>query len=105
MEKYKFNKKLLSKRIYILITVTFIVFTYRNFLRIQNEIVTYKYKPLKEFIYSIDNKNFNLHNNLNDLIINYELCKNLKKDCNLEVDKSITVKKKYGKYVFYKKND
>ena len=103
MEKYKFNKKLLSKRIYILITITFIVFTYRNFLRIQNEIVTYKYKPLKEFIYSIDNKNFNLHNNLNDLIINYELCKNLKKDCNLEVDKSITVKKKYGKYVFYKK--
>jgi len=97
--------KLLKKKIYILISITFIVFTLRNFKRIQYEVTAYNYKPLKEFNFYFDEKHFNLQNNLDYLITNFDLCKNLDNNCLLENDKNLVINKMYGKYAFKKNND
>ena len=50
MEKYKISKKLSFKKIKVLIAITFIIFVYRNYQRINYKIETYDYRPLKIFI-------------------------------------------------------
>ncbi len=105
LEKFDINMKLLKKKIYILISITFIVFTLRNFKRIQYEVTAYNYKPLKEFNFYFDEKHFNLQNNLDYLITNFDLCKNLDNNCLLENDKNLVINKMYGKYAFKKNND
>ena len=103
LEKFDINKKLLKKKIYVLISIAFIVFTLRNFKRIQYEVTAYNYKPLKEFNFYFDDKHFNLQNNLDYLIANFDQCKNLDNNCLLENDKNLIINKMYGKYVFKKK--
>ena len=103
MEKFKNDINLISKKIYFLIFVTIIIFTYRNYERVKFEIEFYSYKPLKDFYFKIEKKNFNLQDNLEELISNYDICQKNDKNCQFTIDGNIYVEKKYGKYIFYKK--
>ena len=103
MEKYQSNINLISKKFYFLIFLTIIIFAYRNYERIKFEIDFYSYKPLNNFYFKIDEKSFNLQNDLEKLISNYDICKNNDENCQFTIDGNIYVEKKYGKYIFYKK--
>ena len=103
MEKYQNHLSLISKKFYFLIFVTIIIFVYRNYERLKFEIDFYSYKPLKNFYFKIEERSFNLQNNLDELISNYEVCKKNDVNCQFTIDGNIYVDKKYGKYIFYKK--
>ena len=103
MEKFKNNINLISKKFNFLIFVTIIIFTFRNYDRIKYEMETYNYKPLKNFYFKTENKSFNLQENLKVLTSGYNTCKKNDKNCQFTIDENIYVKKKFGKYIFYKK--
>ena len=103
MEKFKIDKNLLIKKINFLILITLIIFSYRNYKRIDFETEFYNYKPFKNFYFYLDEKNFNLQNDLQYLISNYEICVRTDKNCDLSINNNLYIKKKYGKYFFYKK--
>ena len=103
MEKYKISKKIFLKRFTLLIFITFFIFIYRNYLRINYEITTYDYKPLKNFYYRINDKQFKLQNNLNSMITNYDLCLKNNEKCEENYNKTISLKKNYGRYIFFLK--
>ncbi len=103
MEKFKNDINLISKKIYFLIFVTIIIFTYRNYERVKFEIEFYSYKPLKNFYFKIEKKSFDLQNNIQELISNHDLCQKNDEKCQHKIDENIYVEKKYGKYIFYRK--
>lgn len=103
MEKYKVQINLISKKFYFLIFVTILIFIFRNYERVKFEKEFYSYKPLKNFYFKIEEKSFNLQNNIEELISNYEVCKDNDINCQFTIDGNIYVEKKYGKYIFYKK--
>ena len=63
----------------------------------------YNYKPMKNFYFKIEDKNFSLQDNLDELILSYEKCKKDNIDCQITIDGNVYVEKKYGKYIFYRK--
>ncbi len=103
MEKYQNDLNLISKKFYFLILFTIAIFIFRNYERIKFEVQFYSYKPLENFHFKIEEKNFNLQENLEELITNYEICKKDNHNCQFTIDGNIYVQKKYGKYIFYKK--
>ena len=103
MEKYQVQINLISKKFYFLIFVTMLIFIFRNYERVKFEKEFYSYKPLKNFYFKIEEKSFNLQNNIEELISNYEVCKDNDINCQFTIDGNIYVEKKYGKYIFYKK--
>ena len=102
MEKFSNNIELISKKFNFLILITIIIFIYRNYERIKFEIEFYNYKPLKNFYFKIENKNFDLQDNLKEMISNYDICQKTDTNCQFTIDE-IYVEKKYGKYIFFKK--
>ena len=102
LEKYSIDYSRVSKKITILIIITFTIFIYRNVNRINYEVKNYNYKPFKSFFYKINNNAFKLQNNLEYLINNYEECKNFNNNCKTNQTLKIEVEKKYGKYIFFK---
>ena len=92
MENFKDNINLISKKFKILIFVTIIIFTFRNYDRIKYEMETYNYKPLKNFYFKIENKSFNLQDNLKVLISGYNTCQKNDKNCQFTIDENIYVK-------------
>ena len=103
MEKYKVNKKFLLKKIYTLITITFLIFIYRNYQRINYEVENYNYQPIEKFYYRIGEKQFNLQNDINTMINNYNLCSDFDLKCDQDISETFETTKIYGKYVFFLK--
>ena len=101
MERFKIKKDHISKKIYIIILITALIFVGRNIDRVQYEVKNYNYKPLKNFYYKFDEKHFEFQKKIENLILNYELCKNSKKECQIMIDQKIDIDKIYGRYVFY----
>ena len=58
---------------------------------------------LLNFYFKTENKSFNLQENLKALPSGYNTCKKNDKNCQFTIDENIYVKKKFGKYIFYKK--
>ncbi len=102
MEKFKNEKKILGRKLFYLILITFVIFSSRNFQRIQYEIVNYNYEPLNEFYYNMEKRNFNLQNTISNLIANYKNCKKLNEMCDNSLNEIIKVDKKNEKYIFYR---
>jgi hypothetical protein len=91
------NYKYYIKSVIILLILTALVFNIRNINRIVKEINFYKYKPLQETFYNLDNNIFRIQKQMEGHISGYNKCLNLREDCNLERQK---VYMKYGKIVF-----
>ena len=60
LDKLKIDLQKFNKIAIILITISTIVFEYRNIDRVKNEIEIYKYKPILDVFYEIDDSYFNL---------------------------------------------
>jgi len=85
-----------TKNTIILIFITIFVFVGRNLNRISKEVKFYNYEPLKTTFYSIDNNNFRIQEQMDQLINEYHQCQNRTGECTT----SNNVKKIYGKITF-----
>ena len=72
------------------------VFVGRNLNRINKEIEFYNYEPLKTTFYFMDNNNFRIQKQMDQLINEYHNCQNRTGECTT----SNKVKKIYGKITF-----
>ena len=91
------NYKYYFKSVFILLILTIFIFNIRNINRITKEIKIYKYKPLQETFYNLDNNIFRIQKQMEEHISTYSKCLNLRKDCSQETQK---VYRKYGKIIF-----
>ena len=91
------NYKYYIKSVFILLILTIFIFNIRNINRITKEIKIYKYKPLQETFYNLDNNIFRIQKQMEEHISTYSKCLNLRKDCSQETQK---VYRKYGKFIF-----
>ena len=89
--------KYYSRSILILLVITVLVFNIRNVNRIVKEVNFYKYKPLQESFYNLDDNIFRIQKKMEEHISKYNECSYLKKRCNQEGKK---VYMKYGKIIF-----
>ena len=85
-----------SKISIVLISLTTIIFISRNINRINNEVESYGYKPIKQTYYFLDDNHFRIQKKMDQLIEQHNHCKNKNVECNTDVK----IKKVMGKIVF-----
>ena len=90
------DQKKYSKTVILLVSLTAIIFLSRNINRIVNEVVQYNYKPISQTFYFIDDGHFRIQKKMDQLIEQYNNCKNKKFVCNTD----IKIKKVMGKIIF-----
>ena len=96
-----FDFKKYTRSIFILIFIAMLVFNVRNIMRIGKEIGFYSYKPSENVFYFVSDGHFRIQKQMNNFIVKYNECINLKKACDLAKQK---IYQNYGKMIF-KKND
>ena len=96
LSSYTIEVKKFNKAIIILILISLSVFIFRNINRIDKEINFYKYKPLSNIFYYVDEKHFAVYNQVSDFIKDYEMCK-VDSTCK---DNKNPIYKIFGKYIF-----
>lgn len=97
IDTFKLNKKKFSTSVFVLIFLTTVIFLGRNLNRINKEIQLYKYKPISETFYKLDENHFRIEKQMNELIINYNKCEFSNENCDLVKGR---IKKKFGKIIF-----
>ena len=101
--RFQNNIKSIKKKVFILISISFLVFFIRNIDRINDEVVKYDYRPLSKPFFRVNEDHFRVHNQFNNLLNNYESCvKDV--DCNKILYQKVR-KTIFGNYVFINKND
>jgi len=90
------NIKNYTKIAIVLISLTTIIFISRNINRINNEVKTYGYKPIKQTYYFIDDSHFRIQKQMDQLIEQHNKCKNKSFEC--KTDNKI--KEVMGKIIF-----
>jgi len=85
-----------SKIAILLVSLTTIIFLSRNINRIINEMEQYSYKPIRQTYYFLDDDHFRIQKKMDQLIEQYNNCKNEKLECNTDVK----IKKVMGKIIF-----
>ena len=85
-----------SKISIVLVSLTIIIFLSRNISRIANEVEQYSYKPIRQTYYFLDDNHFRIQKKMDQLIEQYNDCKNKDFKCN----KDIKIKKIMGKIIF-----
>jgi len=100
IEQYENNFDLVSKKIYFLIILVFVIFLGRNVTRIFKEVDQYNYKPLKNVYYHVDKNHFRINDKFSLLIQGYDECILLSNNCKEVMISNVLVKKKFGKYIF-----
>jgi len=93
----KFSKENIINRIKIIFVIIIVIFTFRNILRINNEIKKYNFNPLINAHYRFDQKYLQIHKEIEYLINNYISCSKYEK-CDENAD--IKVGKRFGKFYF-----
>jgi len=96
-EKNKISIKKFNKSTSILLILTVIIFVGRNFDRINKEIELYNYKPINETYYQVTEHYFRVQKNMDELINEYNNCKNFQSDCNLNKQK---ISQNFNKLIF-----
>ena len=85
-----------SKISIMLVSLTIIIFLSRNINRIVNEVEQYSYKPIRQTYYFVDDNHFRIQKKMDQLIKQYNNCKNKDFECN----KDVKIKKVMGKVIF-----
>ena len=85
-----------SKISIMLVSLTIIIFLSRNISRIVNEVERYSYKPIRQTYYFLDDNHFRIQKKMDQLIKQYNNCKNKDFECN----KDVKIKKVMGKIIF-----
>ncbi len=102
INKFKSLDKIYTKVISIII-ISFLVFLFRNVVRIDKEVKQYKYDMFNKPYYYLDQSHFRIQKTMDTLIINHKNCK---------IDDSMCIAKegehriieKFGKYIITRKN-
>ncbi len=92
------NEKSLFYRTKWLLILCLVIFMGRNVDRINNEIVKYKFTPFIDNSFRISDNHFRIKKQMDELIKNYELCKEEKHLCKKKI--SFKVDKKNNFYFF-----
>jgi len=80
----------------VLVSITTIIFISRNINRMNNEVESYGYKPIKQTYYFLDDSHFRIQKKMDQLIEQHKNCKIEKVKCNTNVK----IKKLMGKIIF-----
>lgn len=109
LERMNESHKTVIKKYLLIITITFVIFFFRNSYRIYKEIVKYDYQPLKHSSYMITNDYFGIVKKVDELIIKFKNCSNENlesRECfkSIKVN-NVIVGKFLGKYYFKSVND
>ena len=80
----------------VLVSITTIIFISRNINRMNDEIETYGYKPIKQTYYPLDDKHFRIQKQMDQLKEQHKNCNIEKAKCNTNVK----IKKLMGKIIF-----
>ena len=80
----------------VLISITTIIFISRNINRMNNEVKSYGYKPIKQTYYPLDDNHFRIQKQMDKLKEQHKNCKIEKATCNTNVK----IKKLMGKIIF-----
>ena len=81
LQKFENDNNVSIKKINIIILITLVIFSLRNFSRINNEIVKYNYQPFMKPYYYVDDSHFRYKKKFDELINNYYQCQNKKINC------------------------
>jgi len=109
LEKFSVSHKKIAKKYLLILTITFVIFFFRNVHRIYKEIVKYNYQPIEHSSYQVTNDYFGIVNRVDKLIITLNNCNNQQLDdvkCPefIKVD-NLIIGKFLGKYYFKSVND
>ncbi len=99
MSKYNVNFKNLNKRLVIFLLIVTAIFISRNFNRLDNEIKQYKYSPIINTFYYINESHFRIDKVMKKRISNFENCENKINNCDIEL-KSKVKKVSKNRYIF-----
>ena len=80
----------------VLVSITTIIFISRNINRMNNEVESYGYKPIKQTYYPLDDNHFRIQKQMDQLKEQYKNCEIEKAKCNTNVK----IKKLMGKIIF-----
>jgi len=80
----------------VLVSITTIIFISRNINRMNNEVESYGYKPIKQTYYFLDDSHFRIQKKMDQLIEQHKNCKMEKVKCKTNVK----IKKLMGKIIF-----
>ena len=80
----------------VLVSITTIIFISRNINRMNNEVESYGYKPIKQTYYFLDDSYFRIQKKMDQLIEQHKNCKIEKLKCNTNVK----IKMLMGKIIF-----
>ena len=80
----------------VLVSITTIIFISRNINRMNDEVETYDYKPIKQTYYPLDDKHFRIQKQMDQLKEQHKNCNIEKAKCNTNVK----IKKLMGKIIF-----
>ena len=101
IRNFNYDNKNFKKRMYILIIISFLIFTGRNINRINEERDLYSYKPIKMTFFLIEDRYFVIQERFEKLIRNFDACKIKKPQCSKELYEKVFFS--YGKYIFNNK--
>lgn len=95
-----YQTHLIMKKIILLLILTILIFYGRNINRIIKE-SKYNYQPFVNPTYIVKNNYFKVPLYIDNLILNFNNCKKMKSDCNLNLSPKVGLF--LNKYYFYKK--
>ncbi len=99
MSKYNISVKDLYKRLSILFVIVILIFVTRNLNRIYKEVKQYKYKPIINSVYFINQSHFRINDKMNKLILNSKNCENNTNECDKNLE--LRIKKiSNNRYIF-----
>ena len=99
LQKFENNNHISTKKINALLLITILIFSFRNYSRINNEIDKYDYQPLKNPYYYVDDNHFRYQKKFDELINNYYQCKNNKVNCDNKKFKNVR-ELNNGRFIF-----
>ena len=94
------DKTKMKKKFFVLIFISLIVFTGRNFIRINNEIVQYKFNPITDFSFRINEGHYRIQKMIDNLVYNYLNCEINNNECNKNLKPKVS--KAFNRYMFIK---
>jgi len=99
ISKFLTNQFKFKSKVYLLIVLTFVIFSTRNIIRINKEYNLYNYNILTNAFYRLEEQNFGIINKIN----NIDICPEYKKSekCTKEY---IQLKKVNGYKIYFRKN-
>ena len=98
LERYKNFYEIILKKTIIVVIITVVIFSFRNFIRIDKEKEKYEYDPINKVFFRVEKNFFRIDKKLAKLINNYNDCLKDINSCDLNLFKKI--KKNKNKYIF-----